>query len=105
MNDFSKEELEELLDKDIPEEDSPYCKECGSCGESGCCSPLMCFSKLIKKDTCMNGEGYLKDITLAWKFSEWILNRVDDNPEVLTAKEINRKYNDLMNKIYEYEDE
>ncbi len=53
----------------------------------------------------MNGEGYLKDITLAWKFSEWILNRVDDNPEVLTAKEINRKYNDLMNKVYGYKDE
>lgn len=24
------------------EEYSPYCKLCSSCGESGCCSPMMC---------------------------------------------------------------
>lgn len=24
---------------------SPYCDKCGSCGESGCCDPLMCIFK------------------------------------------------------------
>jgi hypothetical protein len=31
----------ELSDDDY---DSPYCSVCGSCGESGCCSPDMCKS-------------------------------------------------------------
>ena len=99
MSDFSKDELIELLGKDIPEEDSPYCKDCTACGEEGCCSPLMCFSKLVQKDTCMYGKGYLLDIELALKFTEWVFEYVDKN-DVLTVKDDNRKYRELIDKIY-----
>ena len=104
MSDFSKDELIELLGKDIPEEDSPYCKDCTACGEEGCCSPLMCFSKLVQKDTCMYGKGYLLDIELALKFTEWVFEYVDKN-DVLTVKDANRKYRELIDKIYHKENE
>lgn len=104
MGDFSKEELEELLDKDIPEEDSPYCKNCRACGEEGCCSPLMCFSKLVEKDTCMYGKGYLKDVQLALEFSEWVIAHAEKYNN-LTIKEINQKYTDMINEIYRNENE
>lgn len=99
MNDFSKDELGELLGKDIPEEDSPYCKDCRACGDGGCCSPLMCFSKLVEKDTCMYGKGYLKDIRVALEFSEWVIGHVDKH-DVLTVKDANRKYRELLDKVY-----
>lgn len=99
MSDFSKDELEELLGKDISEEDSPYCKLCSSCGESGCCSPLRCFSKLIKNDKCQNGEGYLLDIQIALEFSDWVLGYFN-NKDNLTAKDANRKYSEMMDRIY-----
>jgi len=104
MSDFSKEELEELLSKDISEEDSPYCKNCGACGDEGCCSPLKCFSKLVNKDTCMYGKGYLLDIELALKFTAWVFEHVDKH-NVLTVKDANRKYLELIDKIYHKENE
>lgn len=104
MSNFSKEELEELLDKDIPEEDSPYCKDCGACGEDGCCSPLKCISKLVNKNTCMYGNGYLKDIELALKFSKWVFEYVDKNDN-LNVKEANLKYGELIDEIYRDKDE
>lgn len=99
MSDFSKEELEELLGKDIPEEDSPYCKDCRACGEEGCCSPLMCFSKLVEKNTCMYGKDYLKDIRVALEFSEWVISHVDKH-DILTVKDANRKYREILDKVY-----
>lgn len=99
MSDFSKEELEELLEKYIPEEESPYCKDCGACGEEGCCSPLKCFSKLIENDRCMYGKYYLRDFQIALEFSEWVIEHVDKN-NVLTVKDANRRYRELIDKIY-----
>lgn len=41
----SDEFMTEFLNSfDVEEQESPYCPECGSCGESGCCSPDMCSS-------------------------------------------------------------
>jgi hypothetical protein len=38
------------------EDDSNYCETCGSCGETGCCSPIKC--QAVK---CKYGEINLKD--------------------------------------------
>lgn len=101
---FTDDEYKELTGRDIPEEDSPYCKDCRACGESGCCSPLNCFSKLVEKDTCMYGKGYLLDIQIALEFSEWVISHVDEY-DILTVKDANRKYRELIDKIYHKENE
>jgi hypothetical protein len=36
--------------------DSPYCPDCGACGEDPCCSGAMC-----KKNKCLYGEHYAKE--------------------------------------------
>lgn len=46
---------EEELQKKM-ESESDYCKACGSCCESGCCSPSKC-----EKVRCMYGEYNLKE--------------------------------------------
>lgn len=78
---------------------SYYCENCRACGEEGCCSPLMCFSKLVEKDSCKYGKDYLKDITLAIRFSNWILDSLNKN-DFLTAKQINKKHNQMIDEIY-----
>lgn len=79
--------------------ESPYCEDCRACGESGCCSPLQCFSKLVEKDTCKYGKGYLLDIKLALEFSEWVITFVDEN-DALTVKQANKKYREMLNEIF-----
>lgn len=44
---------EEEIQKDI-EENSCYCPICDSCGETGCCSPVVC-----KQVQCKYGEEYM----------------------------------------------
>ena len=38
--------------------DSPYCKECKSCGEEGCCS----IEKSLLGHDCKYGEYYAKEV-------------------------------------------
>lgn len=56
---------------------SPYCKDCGSCGETGCCSPLSCAR--VRMTGCDYGEANFNDIVC----------------EVMAFKEI---YEHIMNK-------
>lgn len=45
-----------LFDIIVESAESPYCEECGSCGETGCCPPTKC-----KEVKCKYGEVNLKD--------------------------------------------
>lgn len=38
------------------DDESPYCEKCDSCGETGCCPPIMCEAV-----TCKYGEINIKD--------------------------------------------
>ena len=80
---------------DITESESPYCKTCGSCGDSGCCSPFKCLFKLAKlnKD-CKYGEGNIKEVKILYDLANWILDTVDKK-DIISAKEVNRKYREL----------
>ena len=58
-----------LSDPIESEEDtySPYCPDCEACGESGCCSPLMC-------NHTENGrycKGYLKELQFGYHMYRW----------------------------------
>lgn len=88
------------ISMDMNKSNSPYCKSCGACGESGCCTPLKCISKLINKNTdCEYGIHYIKEIELSLLFSEWVLSSVEGN-NILTEKEVNIKYKKLMEELF-----
>ena len=42
---------------------SPYCKVCGGCGESGCCSPTMCDPT---NPECDYSYTYIEDLKLSY---------------------------------------
>lgn len=52
-NNMSEDVFINMLEDD---EESPYCKTCDSCGETGCCPPINC--QAVK---CKYGEINLKD--------------------------------------------
>lgn len=63
---------------------NPYCELCTSCGEEGCCSPMMCMYKCMvteRPKKCKYGSGYYDDI----KFS-YLLNR-EYEEEIYKLKE------------------
>jgi hypothetical protein len=51
----SQDEIQKYY-KEIDEAESPYCEKCDSCGETGCCPPIMC--EAVK---CKYGEINIKD--------------------------------------------
>lgn len=94
-------ELNKMLENMEDEEgqESPYCEKCTACGISECCSPLQCFSKLVKDDKCKHGSLYLLDIELALEFSDWVLGYLN-NANVLTSKDAYSKYHAMLDRIY-----
>jgi predicted amidophosphoribosyltransferase len=50
---MSEDVFNDMLEDDI---ESPYCEKCDSCGETGCCPPIMC--EAVK---CKYGEINIKD--------------------------------------------
>lgn len=66
-----------ICDPDNYPEDSDYCKTCGSCGETGCCSPINC--QAVK---CKYGEINLKDYECTLKQWEIMFNALKDIGEL-----------------------
>ena len=66
--------MEEILEEEF---ESPYCKNCGSCGNEGCCPPTMCT---FEKD-CKYKETYLQDLEFGYlmyqELSEMIYNKCE----------------------------
>ena len=80
------------------EDYSPYCKECGGCGEEGCCSPMMC-TQSPNGDYC---QTYLIDLQLGYLmdkyFMENIYNDLDEGQKHRYDAEWNRVYDELYGK-------
>lgn len=56
---------------------SPYCPECDSCGESGCCPPINC-------NMGPNGDYYqfyLTELRQTWVLYNRLMNFIDENSE------------------------
>jgi hypothetical protein len=75
----------------MSEEDSPYCKECGSCGEDGCCSALKCaYNNMVKKSTGLYCEHNFKELEFSYKLSDALYEKYED-------KEI---FDKIFNEVY-----
>jgi hypothetical protein len=88
-----------------------YCELCSSCGEEGCCSPMMCMHKCMiveRPKKCKYGSSYYNDI----KFS-YLLNR-EYEEEIYKLKEkkitteqflenVEKKWHEIYDIVYENE--
>lgn len=78
------------------EDYSPYCKECGGCGEEGCCSPMMCTQS-------PNGEycqTYLRDLQFGYIMNKFFVENIYEHlSEELKAK-IDQAYDEIYDKVY-----
>ena len=77
----SQEEIKEYYRQQdqIDSEESPYCAKCGSCGETGCCSPIHC-----EEVVCKYGKINLKDYQCfqdQWEVMFNALNKIVTNQE------------------------
>lgn len=88
------------------EDYSPYCKNCGSCGEDGCCSYIKCIINSIDNNKgCFYPETYKKELLVRdeflnlcfqnnqrsleiHKFLDEMLDLAEDNIELLFKKQI-----------------
>jgi hypothetical protein len=73
---------------------SPYCKECTGCGESGCCSPLMCSME----GECSYRLTYLRELkeayTLLEDFYQHIYGKLPEDLKI--------EFDKLVDKNFEY---
>ena len=70
---------------------SPYCKNCDSCGESGCCSPLNCaYDSMVKNQdkNCDYGESYYRDIEINYKLADKLYNLIMEQPDLFIDMKI-----------------
>jgi hypothetical protein len=76
------------------EEYDPYCKECGRCGEEGCCSPLGCKQSPNGK-YC---EWYLRDL----KFGYYMYRQIDElvGDDEKYKEQIDKMFDETYDKIY-----
>jgi hypothetical protein len=90
---------------------SPYCKNCDSCGESGCCDSLACcYTAMVtnRDKNCSYGAGYYQDIEFNHYLADELYNLIAEQPDLyVDMKDLKAKveiiYNRLYNKTYEKE--
>lgn len=78
----------------MEENESPYCKACGACGESECCSPMYC-SQAKDGEYC---EGYIKDLRFGYLMNEFLMDLVGKDPQY--QEEIRLEWNLLYDLVY-----
>lgn len=84
---------------------SPYCKICESCGESGCCDPMICVRGLSKGSKGTYCEGNVAEVLCeAQSFRdiyEHIMNKEGLSIMIGELKEeIEYLYNKNLDKLY-----
>ena len=82
------------------EEYQPYCKNCNSCGEEGCCSPFNCFSTLFKDEKCKYGEKYLLDIKFSEELNDKLTELIHDTNDQELINKYHQIFSELFDKIY-----
>jgi hypothetical protein len=95
--------------ENYPEDtESPYCGKCDSCGETGCCPPIMCEAVV-----CKYGEINLKDYNCFQDQWEVMFNALKDITNASSyfhisfaqefAKNALKKVDNLWDKLYSKE--
>lgn len=84
--------LESKIETPPVDEDaySPYCPDCEACGESGCCSPLMC-------NHTENGhycKGYLKELQFGYHLYRWIEKHLLEHLPIEKIDEYDKEWNE-----------
>lgn len=81
--------------------ESPYCSDCGACGEAECCSPFMCLRKSVSKNKeCMYGETYLKEVKMYYYLGQKLYDLILEKGDLENIKIVNKIYDELFDKIY-----
>ncbi len=79
-------------------ESDPYCKICSSCGEAGCCSPLMCEQH--KEGTyCQSNLAHLKFGYAMWNWLDkaGVLDNLTEEQKKGYDEEWNKQYDVYYN--------
>jgi len=81
--------------------ESPYCGDCGACGETDCCSPFICLRKSISKNKdCEYGEIHLREIKLYYELGKKLYDLILEKGNIENVRVINKIYDDLFKEIY-----
>jgi hypothetical protein len=75
------------------ETNTPYCSECNSCGEEGCCSPLKC-KQSPNGEYCSSNLTHLK---FGYHMNMWMTNNLLN----LIPKELKEKYDQEWDNSYD----
>lgn len=71
--------------------DHPYCKSCGACGEEGCCPPTQCT---MDGDFC---KSYLRDLKFEYSFGNEVYSLVEQEG----TPELKKKMRDLFDNLFD----
>jgi hypothetical protein len=88
----------DMLEDDV---ESPYCEKCDSCGETGCCPPIMC--EAVK---CKYGEINIKDYRCfqdQWEVMHNALTELWEFDQNIIARNALNKVDKLWDKLYSKE--
>jgi len=72
--------------------DPIYCRVCGGCGESGCCSPAMC-----EQVKCLYGESNVDEFTAMQRNYDSISRTLDSVKKALANNDIEAANQALVN--------
>ena len=86
---------------DLFELGDPYCKSCGSCGETECCSPFICLRKSVSKNKdCEYGEIHLREVKLYYDLGKKLYDLVLEKGNIENVRVVNKIFDDLFKEIY-----
>lgn len=75
---------------------SPYCPECGTCGEEGCCSALNCK----QSENGSYCEGYLHDLKFGYYMNRWVENNLIKELTDEQQTKYNEEWHRAFDKFY-----